>query len=163
MLKRFIWVVVATVFFALQTVVPSASALEINADTRTVPLNDKGENTTLSIKQYKQGKRLFNQTCSQCHAEGITKTDFNVSLSSEDLSGATPSRNNLAALVDFMKHPTTYDGETAIAEVHPSMESADLFAEMRNLSDDDLEAIAGYILIQPKIVGDRWGGGKVIR
>jgi photosystem II cytochrome c550 len=163
MLKRLIWLVVATVFFALQTFVTSASALEIDAATRTVPLNDKGENVTLSLKQYKQGKRQFNQTCSQCHAEGITKTDFNVSLSTEDLNGATPPRNSIEALVDFMKHPTTYDGETAIAEVHPSMDSADLFTEMRNLSDEDLKAIAGYILVQPKIVGDRWGGGKVIR
>ena len=28
-------------------------------------------------------------------------------------------------------------------------------------SDEDLEAIAGYILVQPKIDPIRWGGGKI--
>lgn len=32
---------------------------------------------------------------------------------------------------------------------------------MRNLNDDDLEAVSGYILIQPGIRGTMWGGGKV--
>jgi photosystem II cytochrome c550 len=60
-----------------------------------------------------------------------------------------------------MKNPTTYDGEIEISEIHPSIKSADIFTEMRNLTDDDLTAIAGHILIQPKIVGIRWGGGKI--
>ena len=51
-----------------------------------------------------------------------------------------------------MKNPTTYDGFEEISELHPSIKSADIFAEMRNLSDDDLYAIAGHILLQPKIV-----------
>ena len=62
-----------------------------------------------------------------------------------------------------MKNPTTYDGFTEISELHPSIKSADIFAEMRNLTDDDLYAIAGYILIQPKIMGTQWGGGKAYR
>jgi photosystem II cytochrome c550 len=32
---------------------------------------------------------------------------------------------------------------------------------MRNLTEDDLQAIAGYILIQPRVVGVKWGGGKI--
>jgi photosystem II cytochrome c550 len=32
---------------------------------------------------------------------------------------------------------------------------------MRNLTDEDLEAVAGHILIQPEIRGILWGGGKV--
>jgi len=43
------------------------------------------------------------------------------------------------------------------------MKSADIFAEMRNLSDDDLYSIAGHILLQPKIIGKQWGGGKGAR
>lgn len=163
MLKRFIWLVVATVFFAFQMVVTSATATELDASSRTVKLNEQGDTTTLSLKQVKEGKRLFNYACAQCHAGGVTKTDFNVGLGPKDLAGATPPRDNVAALVDYMQHPTTYDGETNIAEVHPSMESADIFTEMRNLTQDDLAAIAGHILIQPKILGDQWGGGKAVR
>lgn len=161
-MKRFILLAVATVFFAFQIAVGSAAAIELDAATRTVQLNEDAT-TVLSLAQVQKGKRLFNDTCSKCHAGGETKTDFNVGLGTEDLAGATPRRDNIAALVDYMKNPTTFDGETDISELHPSMKSADIFAEMRNLSDDDLYAIAGHILLQPKIVGERWGGGKPVR
>jgi len=163
MFKRFIWLAVATIFFAFQMVVTSAKAVELDASTRTVKLNDQGGNVTLNLKQLKEGKRLFNYACAQCHGGGVTKTDFNVGLGTKDLAGATPPRDNVEALVDYMQHPTTYDGETSIAEVHPSIESADIFTEMKNLSEDDLTAIAGHILVQPKILGDQWGGGKSTR
>jgi photosystem II cytochrome c550 len=32
---------------------------------------------------------------------------------------------------------------------------------MRTLTEDDLYAIAGHILIQPQIVAEKWGGGKI--
>lgn len=163
MLKRYIWLVVATLFFAFQVAVGSAAAVELDEATRTVTLNENGDTVTLNLKQVKDGKRLFNYACSQCHAGGVTKTDFNVSLGMDDLSGATPRRDNLTALVDYMNHPTTYDGEASIAELHPSTESADIFPEMRNLTDEDLKAIAGFILMQPKIMGEQWGGGKAYR
>jgi len=163
MLKRYICLVVATLFFAFQVAVGSAAAVELDEATRTVTLNETGATVTLSPKEVKDGKRLFNYACAQCHAGGVTKTDFNVSLGMDDLSGATPRRDNLTALVDYMNHPTTYDGETGIAELHPSTESADIFPEMRNLTDEDLKAIAGFILMQPKIQGEQWGGGKAYR
>lgn len=161
MLKRYIWLAVATVFFAFQTFVGSVAAAQLDAETRTVPLNDKGETTTLSLKQVKEGKRLFQYACAQCHVGGVTKTDPNVGLDPESLDLATPPRNTVAALVDYMKDPTSYDGETSIAEVHPSLKSKDTFPEMRNLTEDDLTAIAGHILLQPKVVGEKWGGGKI--
>lgn len=163
MLKRYIWLVVATVFFTVQMFVRGAVAVELDKDTRTVTLNDKGETVVLSVQQVEKGKRLFVDTCSQCHAGGITKTDPNVSLGTEDLALATPPRNNVEALVDYMKAPTTYDGFDDISEFHPSIKSADIFPEMRNLTEDDLFDIAGYILIQPNVVGELWGGGKVYR
>jgi photosystem II cytochrome c550 len=60
-----------------------------------------------------------------------------------------------------MKNPTSYDGVESIAEVHPSLKSQDNFPEMRNLTEDDLTAIAGHILLQPKVIGEKWGGGKI--
>jgi photosystem II cytochrome c550 len=32
---------------------------------------------------------------------------------------------------------------------------------MRSLTDEDLTAIAGHILLQPKILAEKWGGGKI--
>lgn len=161
MLKRCLWLAVATVFFAFQVFVQGVNAAELDAKIRTVPLDDSGATTTLSLKQVKEGKRLFQYACAQCHAGGVTKTDPNVGLDPEALDLATPPRNNIAALVDYMKNPTSYDGSIEISEVHPSIKSKDTFPEMRNLTEQDLVAIAGHILLQPKIVGEQWGGGKI--
>lgn len=160
-MKRLILLAVTTVFFAFQVAVGSVSAVELSTDIRTVKANDAGTNSVLSLEQVQKGKRLFNDSCAQCHAGGKTKTDPNVGLSTDVLAGATPKRDNIEALVDYMKNPTTYDGEIEIAEIHPSLKSADIYPEMRNLTDDDLTAIAGHILMQPKILGKGWGGGKV--
>lgn len=161
MFRRTIGVVVATILLTVQFIVGSASALELDEATRTVPLNAGGDTVVLSLKQVKQGKRLFNYACAQCHAGGVTKTNQNVGLEPEALAGAVPNRNNITGLVDYLKNPTTYDGETEISELHPSLKSADIFPKMRNLSDEDLKAIAGHILLQPKVVGTKWGGGKI--
>ncbi|BCL39296.1 photosystem II cytochrome c-550 [Nostoc sp. MS1] len=161
MFRRLIGVVVATFLLTFGLIVGSATAVELDEATRTLPLNADGETITLSLKQVKEGKRLFQYACAQCHAGGVTKTNQNVGLEPEALALATPNRNNIEGLVDYMKNPTTYDGEEEISELHPSIKSADIFTEMRNLTDDDLKAIAGHILLQPKILGDKWGGGKI--
>ena len=41
------------------------------------------------------------------------------------------------------------------------IKSAEIFPKMRNLTDEDLFTIAGHILLQPKIVSEKWGGGKI--
>ena len=135
-------------------------AIELDEATRTLPLNSS-KTVTLSLEQVKKGKRLFINTCSICHTGGITKTNPNVGLDTEALSLATPARNTIEGLVDYLKNPTTFDGLESIAEIHPSIKSADIFPKMRTLTDDDLYAIAGHILIQPKIVAEKWGGGKI--
>ncbi|MUL36953.1 photosystem II cytochrome c-550 [Gloeocapsopsis dulcis] len=161
MFKRLIGLAVATILLTFGLIVNSAAAVELSEAVRTVPLNDQGDTTVLSLKQVQEGKRLFNFACAQCHAGGVTKTNQNVGLDPETLALATPPRNNIEGLVDYMHNPTTYDGEEEIAELHPSTKSADIYPAMRNLTEDDLEAIAGHVLLQPKIVGDRWGGGKI--
>jgi photosystem II cytochrome c550 len=161
MFRRLIGVVAVTILLTLQMIVGTATALELDETTRTVPLNEQGDTIVLSLKQVKEGKRLFNFACAQCHAGGVTKTNQNVGLEPEALAGATPKRNNVAGLVDYLKNPTTYDGETEISELHPSIKSANIFSVMRNLTEDDLVAISGHILLQPKVAGTRWGGGKI--
>lgn len=127
---------------------------------RTIPFNSS-KDLTLTPEQAKRGKRLFNNSCSVCHTGGITKTNPNVGLDSEALSLAIPKRNTIEGLIDYMKNPTTFDGAESIAEIHPSIKSADIFPKMRSLTEDDLYAIAGHILMQPKIVAEKWGGGKI--
>ncbi|BAY18312.1 cytochrome c class I [Nostoc sp. HK-01] len=161
MFRRLIGVVVVTVLLTFQLMVGNATAVELDEAIRTVPLNKQGDTVVLSLKQVKEGKRLFQYACAQCHVGGVTKTNQNVGLEPEALSLATPNRNNIEGLVDYMKNPTTYDGEEEISELHPSLKSADIFTEMRNLTEDDLVAIAGHILLQPKVVGTKWGGGKI--
>ncbi|MDB9515086.1 photosystem II cytochrome c-550 [Kamptonema animale CS-326] len=162
MLKRY-FIAVVTVFLTFQIFVGGALAVELSEDVRTVPLNAQGKTVVLSLKQVKEGKRLFNSACAQCHVGGMTKTDPNVNLSPGTLALASPPRTDIEALVEFMKNPKTFDGFTEISELHPSTKSADIFTEMRNLTDDDLYAIAGHILLQPKIIGSQWGGGKGAR
>jgi photosystem II cytochrome c550 len=159
--KRYIWLVALTIFFAFQSVVGGAIAAELDADIRTVPLNAAGATVTLSPKQVANGKRQFNYACGQCHIGGVTKTDPTLGLDPETLALATPPRTNIEALVDYMNNPTTYDGLQEISELHPSTKSTDIFPKMRNLTDQDLVDIAGHILTQPKVVGVRWGGGKI--
>jgi len=161
MRKTYYWLplIIASLFSAL--IVNEAFAIELDEATMTIPLNQSGKTTTLTPEQVKRGKRLFNNTCSQCHNGGITKTNPNIGLDPEGLSLATPPRDNVESLIDYMKNPTSYDGAEDIAELHPSIKSAEIFPKMRNLTDDDLFTIAGHILIQPKVVLEKWGGGKI--
>ena len=151
--------VLATFIFG--THVSSANALELDEDTRTVTLDGKGNTVVISVEQVKRGKRLFNDACAICHTGGITKTNPNVGLDVESLSLATPARDNVASLVNYFKDPMSYDGTDSISELHPSIKSADIFPKMRSLTDEDLFAVAGHILIQPKVVNEKWGGGKI--
>ncbi|MCU0527272.1 MAG: photosystem II cytochrome c-550 [Elainella sp. Prado103] len=161
MFKKCIWLVAVTVFLAFQAFTGTAIAAELDESIRTVALNEKGDTITLSLEQVSEGKRLFNYACGQCHVGGITKTDPNVGLDPQTLALATPRRDNLEALVEYMHDPLTYDGAESIAELHPSTQSTDIFPKMRNLTEDDLVAIGGHILLQPKVVGSKWGGGKI--
>jgi len=141
--------------------ISSVNALELDEDTRTVPLDSKGNSVVLTPEQSKRGKRLFNNACGTCHVGGLTKTNPNVGLDTESLSLATPPRDNITSLVAYFKDPMTYDGIDSISETHPSIKSADIFPKMRSLTDEDLFAIAGHILVQPKVVNEKWGGGKI--
>jgi photosystem II cytochrome c550 len=161
MLKKIFGLAVITLFFAFQVFIPSANAVDLDAKTRTIPLNASGDTITISVPELAQGKKMFQYACAQCHAGGVTKTNPNVGLEPQTLALATPPRDNVEGLIEFMKAPMSFDGFNDISEEHPGLNSKDLFPEMRNLTDEDLQAIAGYILIQPRVVGVKWGGGKI--
>jgi len=162
-LKKLVGVVITALLLATCLLAAPAYATELDESVRTLPLDGSGETYTLTLQQVQTGKRLFNNACATCHAAGVTKTNPNVGLDPEALSYATPRRDNIEALVDYMQNPTTYDGLVDISELHPSTKSADIFPIMRNLTDEDLFAIAGHILLQPKVSPDRWGRGKAYR
>jgi len=161
MLKKYSIISTLLFFSVFSVFTTSALAIDLDEATRTVTADGNGKTVVLSPEQVKRGKRLFNATCGACHVGGITKTNPNVGLDPEALSLATPRRDNIAALVDFMKNPTTYDGLDSIAEVHPSIKSADIYPRMRSLTDEDLYSIAGHVMLQPRIVTEKWGGGKI--
>jgi photosystem II cytochrome c550 len=161
MLRKFILVTVTALFLAGSLLVMPVTALELDKEARTLPYNEEGDKVVVSTKEAEKGRRLFNDTCAQCHLGGVTKTNPNVGLSLEALKGAEPPRDNIAGLIDYMKNPTSYDGEIDIKELHPNTKRSDIYPEMRNLTEEDLEAIAAHILIQPKVRGRQWGGGKV--
>ena len=162
--KRCTWLVAAVIFVATGLVggpfIEGASAADLDAAVRTIPLNEAGDTVTLSVEEFTRGQQKFNNACAICHLGGITKTNPNVGLDTESLAGAFPDRNNLEGLIDYLHNPTTYDGLVEISELHPSTKSTDIYPKMRNLTEDDLRAISGHILLMPKIRGDQWGAGK---
>ena len=161
MLKNKVLVSSILASLLVSTAVQPVKALELDEDTRTVSLDGKGNNVVLTPEQVKRGKRLFNNACGTCHVGGLTKTNPNVGLDTESLSLATPPRDSVTSLVAYFKDPMTYDGLDSISEIHPSIKSADIFPKMRSLTDEDLFAISGHILLQPKVVNEKWGGGKI--
>jgi photosystem II cytochrome c550 len=161
MFKKYSIFCALLIFSIFNLFMTSASAIDLDEAVRTVVVDGEGRTTILTPEQVKRGKRLFNATCGACHVGGVTKTNPNVGLDPEALSLATPRRDNIAGLIDYLKNPTSYDGLESIAEIHPSIKSADIYPRMRSLTDEDLYSIAGHIMLQPKIVTEKWGGGKI--
>lgn len=161
MLKRLLLTAVALLFWAFQFNISTANALELNESTRTVKLNEQGDEIVLSLEQVKRGENVFVDKCTYCHKSGLTKTNPNVNLGLEALANALPAKDNIEGIVEYLKNPVTYDGEEEIYQFHPNTTRSDLYPQMRNLTEEQLEAVAGYILIQPELRGDSWGGGKV--
>lgn len=161
MFKKFAQIFPIVFITIFSIFVSNVFAIDLDEATRTIVKDNTGKTIVLTPEQVKRGKRLFNATCGACHVGGVSKTNPNVGLDPEALSLATPRRDNIDALIDYMKNPTSYDGIESIAEVHPSIKSADIYPRMRSVTDDDLYAMAGHILLQPKIVTEKWGGGKI--
>lgn len=77
-----------------------------------VPLvvDAQGQTQPFSTANLSQGKRLFEESCKNCHVGGATLPDPTVPLSLKALQGAVPPRDNINALVAFLRDPMTYDG-----------------------------------------------------
>jgi photosystem II cytochrome c550 len=161
MFKKVFLMLLIGMFFAWQSFTGMANALSLNENIRTVPLNEDGATITLSNQQAQIGSKLFTENCAQCHLQGKTKTNPNVGLSKETLANAIPARDNLLGMVDYIKNPTSYDGEEDLSLYHLSTELPDLWPEIRNYTEEDIKAVAGYILIQTN-ADPRWGKRSLI-
>lgn len=73
-------------------------------------VDEQGNSRLFSPNELLEGKRLFQQHCLNCHVGGATLPAPQVSLSLNDLKGATPPRDNINALVAYMRQPMSYDG-----------------------------------------------------
>merc|ERR1719265_276119 len=79
---------VGGVLLGLMLVVVSPGKAAAEIEDVTIALDPKGKTGTMSREQLVRGKRLFNAACSNCHVGGGTRTNQNVGLSTEELSGA---------------------------------------------------------------------------
>jgi photosystem II cytochrome c550 len=108
--------------------------------TEPIPLKvDAAGNTRLfSAEELSAGKDLFSKSCLNCHVGGNTLPDPTVPLSLTALHNATPNRDNINALVSYLRQPMTYDGTEETFLCRQISESW--------LPTPMVEAIAGFIL-----------------
>ncbi|MEM9511219.1 MAG: cytochrome c-550 [Cyanobacteria bacterium P01_E01_bin.48] len=136
----------------------SSTDEELDIKARTVMLTAM-EPKTYAVDELSKGRKLFNAACGQCHIAGTSYTNPDVTLSLDDLTNATPPRNTVVAIVDYMHNPLTYDGEDSLLEYHPNVELKSIYPKMRNLDDEKLELIAAHVLQQSNVIPG-WGGTK---
>lgn len=101
-------------------------------------MNDQGETRLFSPESLHEGKELFKEHCLNCHVGGATLPYPAVSLSLEDLSGATPPRDTIEGLVAYMRTPMSYDGTEEIYWCREVPESW--------LGTEQVENMAAFIL-----------------
>ncbi|CAE7881277.1 psbV, partial [Symbiodinium necroappetens] len=133
----------------------SGAPAKADVEDVVIPVDDKGKTTTLTKEQLVRGKRLFNAACASCHVGGGTRTNQNVGLAIEELSGAQPNRASVEGLVDYLNNPTTYDGLKDISEVHPSIKGGDIWPKMRSMKQQDLYDMSAYILYQNQTIPEK--------
>lgn len=104
----------------------------------TMTMDKAGTTKVFSYDEMLEGKELFGQNCLSCHVGGTTLSSPSVSLAMENLKGATPPRDTVNALMEYMRHPLAYDGSD---ENYSCREvSADW------LNDDQVEKIGAFML-----------------
>lgn len=103
-----------------------------------LPLDGQGQTREFAPQELSQGKQLFEQNCKTCHVGGATLPNPLVSLSSQDLAGATPPRNHIQSLVTYFRQPLAYD----------SSEEAYLCRQIPEswMSQTEVENLAAFIL-----------------
>jgi len=106
------WLTVAIASFPAQAGTIDSYVARYLKATEPVPLeiDQQGRTRLFSPDNLSDGKRLFEDSCKNCHVGGATLPDPLTSLSLADLKGANPARDNINSLVAFLRKPMTYDG-----------------------------------------------------
>jgi photosystem II cytochrome c550 len=117
----------------------------------TLTMDKAGTTKVFNYDEILAGKELFGQNCLSCHVGGTTLSSPSVSLTLENLKGATPPRDTVNALMAYMRHPLAYDGSE---ENYSCREvSADW------LNDDQVEKV-GAFLLRAAEYAKGWGTAK---
>lgn len=104
----------------------------------SLQLDDQGNTRSFTPDDVSSGKRLFEKNCLNCHVGGATLPNPIVSLSQTALQGATPPRNNINSLVNYIRQPMVYDGS------EPSFWCREVPKSW--LSQTEVENLAAFVL-----------------
>lgn len=108
----------------------------------SLEMDSQGNTRNFSPLDLSDGKRYFEDSCINCHVGGSTLPNPKQSLALDTLKGANPSRDNINALVSYMRQPMTYDGSEETfwcREVTSNM-----------LSETQIDNLAAFILTAAK-------------
>lgn len=117
-------------------------------------INEQGDTQIFTPEDLSQGKALFIDSCVSCHVGGATLPDPNITLSLEDLAGATPPRDNVGAIAAFLRNPTTYDGTDISFWCRQLPEN--------EVSDEKVENVSAFILRAAQNA-PKWGKAYIER
>lgn len=140
------WALLCAIVLAFVIVAP-AQAAKIDPDVQryltpdgpaAVPLDLEGHTQEFSARALTRGRDIFMENCAYCHANGLTLPYPAVSLTLDDLAGATPRRDNIDGFVEYMRYPMTYDGSEETYWCREVPESW--------LSREQLEELAAFTL-----------------
>lgn len=133
---------------AAQKIDPDVQRYLISDGVATVKYDDSGATADYSAVELTRGRDVFMENCAYCHANGLTLPYPEVSLTVEDLAGATPPRDNVTAFVDYLRYPMTYDGSEETFWCREVPESW--------LARDQVEELAAFALRSADVVPG-WG------
>ena len=105
-------------------------------------LDALGNTREFSPQELSDGKRYFEDSCINCHVGGSTLPNPKQSLALDTLKGANPPRDNINALISYMRQPMTYDGSEDTfwcREITPNI-----------LSQNQIENLAAFVLTAAK-------------
>lgn len=95
---------------------------------------DADQTRAFTIEDFSEGKRLFEDSCLNCHVGGATLPEPTVTLAIDALKQATPPRDTISSLVAFLRQPMTYDGTEETFWCRQVPESWMSQTEVENLS-----------------------------
>jgi photosystem II cytochrome c550 len=114
----------------------------------SLEVDGKGQTKQFSGEDLSVGKELFQAHCINCHVGGATLPDPTVSLALNTLAGATPPRDNINGIVNFLREPMTYDGSDVSFWCRQVPESW--------MPQEQIEKLAAFVLRAAQ-KAPRWG------